>query len=50
MWGDEPFMMTYGDGVSDINISELHLEFQLKSTVQVFATLTAVHVGQLWRA
>lgn len=41
--GDEPFMMTYGDGVSDININKL-VEFH-KEKGQL-ATLTAVHVGQ----
>ena len=41
--GDEPFMMTYGDGVSDINMSEL-LEFHKKHGK--IATLTAVHVEQ----
>ena len=30
--GDEPFMMTYGDGVSDINMSEL-LEFHKKQAI-----------------
>lgn len=37
--GDEPFMMTYGDGVCDINISEL-LEFHKKGGK--LATMTAV--------
>lgn len=41
--GDEPFMMTYGDGVSDININQL-VEFHEK--MGKLATLTAVHVGQ----
>ena len=41
--GDEPFMMTYGDGVSDINMLEL-LEFHKKHGK--IATLTAVHVEQ----
>lgn len=41
--GDEPFLMTYGDGVSDVNINEL-VEFH-KSHGRI-ATLTAVHVGQ----
>ncbi len=41
--GDEPFLMTYGDGVSDININRL-VEFH-KEKGQL-ATLTAVHVGQ----
>lgn len=41
--GNETFMLTYGDGVSDINISEL-LEFH-RSHGKI-ATLTAVHIGQ----
>lgn len=41
--GNEPFMLTYGDGVSDINISELVKFHQEKGKI---ATLTAVHVGQ----
>lgn len=41
--GKEPFMMTYGDGVSDIDIKAL-VEFH-KEKKQI-ATLTAVHVGQ----
>ena len=41
--GDEPFMLTYGDGVSDVNIKEL-LEFH-KSHGKI-ATVTAVNVGQ----
>lgn len=41
--GDETFMMTYGDGVSDINIKEL-VEFH-KSHGKI-ATMTAVNVGQ----
>lgn len=41
--GNEPFMLTYGDGVADINIKEL-VEFH-KSHGKL-ATLTAVHVGQ----
>lgn len=36
---DEPFMMTYGDGVSDININDL-VKFHKKS--KVLATVTAV--------
>ena len=41
--GNEPFMMTYGDGVSNINISELvkyHQDHKKK------LTLTAVNTGQ----
>lgn len=41
--GNEPFMMTYGDGVSDINIKELVKFHQSHGKI---ATLTAVHVGQ----
>ena len=41
--GNEPFMVTYGDGVSNININELvryHEETRKK------LTLTAVNIGQ----
>lgn len=41
--GDEPFLMTYGDGVSDIDINEL---VQFHKEKRQIATLTAVHVGQ----
>lgn len=41
--GDETFMLTYGDGVSDVNITKL-LEFH-KSHGKL-ATMTAVNVGQ----
>ena len=41
--GNEPFMLTYGDGVSDINITELLKFHQSHGKI---ATLTAVHVGQ----
>ena len=41
--GNEPFMMTYGDGVSDIDIKDL-VNFH-KSHGKI-ATMTAVHVGQ----
>ena len=37
--GDETFCMTYGDGVSDVNVTEL-IEFHRRQ--QVLATLTAV--------
>ena len=40
---NETFMLTYGDGVSDINIKEL-LEFHRKH--HKFVTMTAVNVGQ----
>lgn len=40
--GNEPFMLTYGDGVCDINIKKLE-EFHKKSGKQ--ATLTAVQPG-----
>ena len=41
--GNETFMMTYGDGVSDIDVNEL-LAFHRASGCM--ATLTAVHQGQ----
>ena len=41
--GDEPFMLTYGDGVSDVNIRAL-LEFHQSHGKS--ATLTAVSVSQ----
>ena len=41
--GGEPFMLTYGDGVSDVNIPEL-LKFH-KAHGKT-ATLTAINVGQ----
>ena len=41
--GNETCMMTYGDGVSNVNIKEL-LEFHRSHGK--YATLTAVHVGQ----
>lgn len=41
--GNEPFLMTYGDGLADIDINE-SIEFHKKNGK--IATLTAVHVGQ----
>lgn len=41
--GNESFMLTYGDGVSDINIGEI-VEFHKKHGK--IATLTAINVGQ----
>lgn len=41
--GNEPFLMTYGDGVADIDINE-SIEFHKQNGK--IATLTAVHVGQ----
>ncbi len=41
--GNETFMLTYGDGVSDVNIKEL-LEFHRNHGKK--ATITAVNVGQ----
>lgn len=41
--GNETFMLTYGDGVSDVNIKEL-VEFHRKGGK--IATMTAVNVGQ----
>lgn len=38
--GDEPFLLTYGDGVSDVNLDKL-IEFHKKSGK--LATVTAVH-------
>ena len=40
--GDEPFMLTYGDGVCDINIAELY-EFHKKGGK--LATMTAIQPG-----
>lgn len=41
--GNETFMLTYGDGVSDVNINELLKFHREKGKI---ATLTAVHMGQ----
>lgn len=41
--GNEPFMLTYGDGVSDINIAELVRFHQSHGKI---ATITTVNVGQ----
>ncbi len=41
--GDETFMLTYGDGVADVNLSDL-LEFH--SAHGKIATITAVDIGQ----
>lgn len=41
--GNEPFLMTYGDGVSDININDLILFHQSHGKI---GTLTAVHIDQ----
>ena len=41
--GDEPFMLTYGDGVADVNIEEL-VKFHRSHEKTV--TMTAVNVGQ----
>ncbi|HOO60908.1 MAG TPA: glucose-1-phosphate cytidylyltransferase [Bacillota bacterium] len=41
--GEEPFLLTYGDGVSDVNIEKL-IAFHKKNNH--IATLTAVSVGQ----
>jgi glucose-1-phosphate cytidylyltransferase len=44
--GDETFCLTYGDGVSDVNITEL-IDFH--RTQKTLATLTAVQPpGSLW--
>ena len=41
--GNEPFFLTYGDGVADIDIRELLKFHQSHGKI---ATLTAVHIGQ----
>lgn len=41
--GDEPFMLTYGDGVSDINLKELEAFHHAHGKI---ATISAVNVGQ----
>ena len=41
--GNETFMLTYGDGVSDVNIKEL-VDFHKKNNK--LATLTAINAGQ----
>lgn len=41
--GNEPFMLTYGDGVSDVDINKL-VDFHKEQ--RKIATLTAVNVGQ----
>ena len=41
--GNETFMLTYGDGVSDVNIAEL-VNFHKKQNK--IATMTAVNIGQ----
>mgnify|MGYP001103512036 CR=1 FL=1 len=41
--GDSPFMLTYGDGVADVNIKEL---VKFHENHGKIATLTAVNVGQ----
>lgn len=41
--GDEPFMLTYGDAVSDIDINKL-LEFHNNNNG--YATITAINIGQ----
>ena len=41
--GDEPFMLTYGDGVSNINIKEL-LDYHKKQGK--ICTITATNIGQ----
>jgi glucose-1-phosphate cytidylyltransferase len=41
--GNEPFMLTYGDGVGDVNIAELVKFHQNHGKI---ATLTTVNVGQ----
>nr|MBP3599181.1 glucose-1-phosphate cytidylyltransferase [Eubacterium sp.] len=41
--GDEPFLLTYGDGVSDINITEL---IKFHQNHQKIATMSSYNVGQ----
>ena len=41
--GDEPFMMTYGDGVSNVPLDKL---LQFHQQHGKYATMTAVHTGQ----
>lgn len=41
--GDEPFMLTYGDGVSDVDLAELLKFHQSHGKI---ATMTAINVGQ----
>lgn len=41
--GNEPFMLTYGDGVSDVNITEL---VKFHESHGKIATMTAINVGQ----
>ncbi len=41
--GNEPFMLTYGDGVSNVNIAEL---VKFHETHGKIATMTAINVGQ----
>ena len=39
-YGDEPFFLTYGDGVSDVNVKQL---FEFHKSHGKLATITAVH-------
>ena len=41
--GEEPFLLTYGDGVADINISELIAYHQSHGKI---ATMSAYNIGQ----
>lgn len=41
--GNEPFMLTYGDGVSDVNINDL---IAFHKAQRKLATITAVNIGQ----
>lgn len=41
--GDEPFMLTYGDGLADVNLTKLKAFHQQHGKI---ATITAVNVGQ----
>ena len=43
--GDEPFMLTYGDGVSDVNISDLLAYHKAHGKA---VTMTAIQPGGRW--
>ena len=45
--GDETFMLTYGDGISNVNINKL-IKFHKRYGKLV--TLTAVRPPQVWRS
>ena len=41
--GDDPFMLTYGDGVSDVNIGKL---VEYHKSYGKYCTMTATNIGQ----